>query len=276
MSFERVRQIALVLGVGLLAGLATLSQGQTRRNPNEMHVEPGVNVEDAFVKKTGDFWALDFKFKTPRLITVNIPGKGQRVVWYMWYQVINYTSEPRTFVPDFELVTHDTGMTYPDQVLPTAMEAIRKIEDPAGFFKLKNTVTIAKEPIPVSSRAVDPKPVTGIVTWIDPNEIEPGDDAATIARKKERPKLVDSNRYSIFVAGLSNGFRLTDDIPPNPKKQIVSRKTLQLSFQRVGDKFSTRSDLIRFKGPATWIYRSSKVMLELEAKKPAVPPPADD
>src|SRR5262245_17109494 len=179
MTFERARYLALVLGAGLLAGFATLALGQARKGPNEVYVEPGVNVEDAFVKKTGDFWVLDFKFKSPRLINVNIPGKGQRTVWYLWYQVINYSSEPRTFVPDFELVTHDKGMTYPDVVLPTAMEEIRKIEDPHGFYKLKNTVTIAKEPIPVSSRKVDPKPVTGVVTWIDPNFPEPGDDAAT-------------------------------------------------------------------------------------------------
>jgi hypothetical protein len=273
MSFERARYLALVLSVGLIAGLATLAWGQTRKaGPNEVYVEPGVNVEDAFIKKTGDFWVLDFKFKSPRLINVNIPGKGERTVWYLWYQVINYSSEPRTFVPDFELVTHDKGMAYPDQILPAAMDAIRKIEDPHGFYNLKNTVTIAKNPIPVSSLTVDPKPVTGIVTWIDPNLPEPGDDAATIKRKKARPKLADSNRYSIFVAGLSNGFRLTDDIPPNPKKQIVSRKTLQLTFQRLGDSKSMRSDLIRFKPPATWIYRSSKVMLETApAEKPAPP-----
>src|SRR5262249_18328235 len=102
MSFERARYLALVLGVALLAGFATLATGQVRKNPNEVYVEPGVNVEDAFIKKTGDFWVLDFKFKSPRLITVNIPGKGERIVWYMWYQVINYSSEPRTFVPDFE------------------------------------------------------------------------------------------------------------------------------------------------------------------------------
>lgn len=268
MTFARARYLALVLGLALIAGFASIAPGQTRKNPNEVYVEPGINVEDAFVKKTGDFWVLDFKFKSPRLVTVNIPGKGERIVWYLWYQVINYSSEPRTFVPDFELVTHDKGMTYPDQILPTAMEAIRKIEDPHGHYQLKNTVTIAKDPIPVSSRKVDPKPVTGIVTWIDPNVPEPGDDAATLARKKSMPKLAESNRYSIFVAGLSNGFRLTDDIPPNPKKQLVSRKTLQLTFQKLGDKFSTRSDLIRFRGPPTWIYRTSKVTVGPGAKAP--------
>ncbi len=263
MAGERVRFVALALGLGLIGGLAAYAQ-TIPTNPNERHVPPGVNVEDDFVAKTGKLWVLDFTFKNPRTITVNIPGKGNRVVWYLRYQVINYSAEPRTFVPDFELVTHDKGMVYTDQILPSAMEEIKKLEDPTGFYKIKNSVTIAAEPIPVSSRKADPRFVTGVATWIDPNEVEPDDDADTKAKKKSRAKLADSNRYSIFVAGLSNGFTLTDDPAPGAKGQIVRRKTLQLTFQRLGDKFAG-ADSIRFRAPATWIYRASKVKLDIPA-----------
>jgi hypothetical protein len=257
--------LAAVLGVALVC-----AQGVA---PNETHIKPGINVLDKDTEKTVGLWTLDFKFKDPRLIKVNIPGKGTRVCWYLWYQVINYTGEPRTFIPQFELVTHDTRMTYTDQILPTAFEAIRKEEDPSNSLKIKNSVTISAEPIPVSAKEkADPRPVTGVAIWIDPDEIDPDDDAATKARKeklkKEGKLLSDSNRYSIFVAGLSNGFTKIDGDASDPRP-IVVRKTLQLPFRRFGDKVLMKSDAIRYQPPAAWIYRASKI--KLDAAAPAAP-----
>src|SRR5262245_49669588 len=105
--------VLLIALVGL--GVASLPLAA---NPNERYVKPGGNVQDADAARNAKLWVLDFKFKDPRLIKVNIPGRGSRVCWYLWYQVINYTHAPRTFIPDFELVTHDTNMTYQDQILP--------------------------------------------------------------------------------------------------------------------------------------------------------------
>ena len=259
----RIRSAVLAL-----AACALWASAQPPAGPNEQVVKPGVNIEDEFVRKTGKMWVLNFKFKTPRLITVNIPGKGSRLCWYMWYQVVNRTAEPVTFVPDFQLYTHDTGMTYPDQILPAAQEAIRKVEDPTDSLKIKNSVSIAAVPIPVSNPKFDPKPVTGVAIWLDPNQPDTGDTAAEKARKAKLPKLLDSNNYSVYLAGLSNGFTLTDDVPPDPKKQVVRRKTLQMHFRRLGDKTLIKSDSIRFQSPANWIYRASKVRLSLppEAK----------
>jgi hypothetical protein len=233
-------------------------------NPNERYVKPGGNVQDADAARNAKLWVLDFKFKDPRLIKVNIPGRGTRLCWYLWYQVINFTGAPRTFVPDFELVTHDTNMTYQDQILPAVQEAIQKIEDPTGYYKIKNSVTIAAEPIPVSLPKAAPRPVTGVAIWADPNEPDPDDDEATKQRKAKMPRLADSNRYSIFVAGLSNGWALTDPIPPDTKP-VVRRKTLQLSFRRLGDKYLMKADEIRFQPPATWVYRGSKLNVPLPA-----------
>jgi hypothetical protein len=251
--------VGTLLGVGL-AGLPLAA------NPNERYVKPGGNVQDADASRNSKLWVLDFKFKDPRLIKVNVPGRGQRVCWYLWYQVINHTGSPRTFIPDFELSTHDTNMTYMDQVMPAVQEAIAKVEDPTGFYKIKNSVTIAAEPIPVSLSRDTPRPVTGVAIWVDPNEPAPTDDAATAKRKAALPKLADSNRYSIFIAGLSNGWAVTDAIPPDTKP-VVRRKTLQLSFKRMGDKFLMKSEAIRFQPPAQWIYRGSRLNVPL-------PPPA--
>src|SRR5262249_45731615 len=139
----------------------------------------------------GTLWVLDFTFKDPRLITANIPGRGNRVCLYLWYQVVNRTGAPRTFIPDFELATTDTNMVYRDQILPTVQEAIQKQYDPRDYYKIKNSVTMAAEPIPVTLPKAAPRAVTGVAIWTDPNEPNPDDDAATRKRKEQMPKLFD-------------------------------------------------------------------------------------
>jgi hypothetical protein len=251
----------MVLALAAIGGGLAISQTSPTIPvaPNERHVKPEVNVQDG----NNRLWVLDFKFKDPRLIKVNIPGRGQRVVWYLWYQVINNTGQPRTFIPDFELVTHDTNVKEPyrDQILPAAQEAIAKIEDPTGFYKIKNSVTISADPIPASLPKAIAKPVTGVAMWIDPNEIGPDDDEATKAKKKKIDKLAESNHYSIFIAGLSNGWSVTDGAGPD-KDPIVRRKTLQLNFQRKGDQFNMKSEEIRFKS-SDWLYRGSRLNIKL-------------
>src|SRR5207248_1657884 len=94
-----------------------------------------------------DVWGLDFRFKDPRMIVVTYPGRGTRVFWYMWYQVINRTDKPQWFSPRFELVTHDHPAVYADEVLPAVVEEISKREDPTGYQKIKNAVSIAEKQI---------------------------------------------------------------------------------------------------------------------------------
>src|SRR5262249_12970727 len=141
-----------------------------------------------------DVWTLDFVFKDPRLITVNVPGRGTRICWYLWYQVINRTKDPRTFYPEFELVTLDYPGVYHDETLTTVEDGIRKQEDPSGYQDIKNSVTISAKQIPVSPAADKgyPKRVTGVAIWdgtpADPNK-----------RDGKVRDLSDSQHFSIFI-----------------------------------------------------------------------------
>ena len=94
------------------------------------------------------------------------------------------------------------------------------------------------------ARTPTPKAVTGVAIWDD---VDP-----------------DSNNYSIFVAGLSNGWSQTDNPISPDKEPIVRRKTLQLDFKRLGDRYNMTSEEIHFVGPYKWIYRAS----ELNAGQP--------
>jgi hypothetical protein len=222
-----------------LALLSTVvAAGPSRaQNPNQIEARPLINVEDKddIHKTDGKVWVLNFSFYAPRMITVDLPGRGRRICWYIRYEVINRTGQPRIFNPNFELVTTDLpGKVFMDEVLPKAQDAIREIEDPLGHMDIKNSVTISEKPIPVTRPDGPPKPVTGVAIWAD---VPP-----------------DSNRFSIFVRGLSNGWSLAT-VPPDNKK-VLRVKTLQLNFKRVGDRFNQQTGDIRFVPPVEWVYRA--------------------
>ena len=222
--------MCLALAAILPIGLA-LAAG-----PNQRDVEPQPNVLDTddITKPDSTVWVLNFRFKDPRLVMVNIPGRGCRVCLYMWYQVINNTNEPHLFIPDFELVTHDKNSVHHDHILPTAQEVISRIERDNIGTPIKNSVTIFAEPIPPQKPLAIERSVTGVAIWDD---VDP-----------------ESNHYSIFVSGLSNGSAVTDPIPPS-KEGVTRRKTLQLEFRRLGDAFLQNDREIQFVAPAKWIYR---------------------
>src|SRR6516162_11753139 len=100
--------------LALVGGLAALAWGQPggTNNFNERTVDRQPTPED----KSG-IWVLDFHFKDPRVVTVDIPGRGRRLVWYLWYQVSNNTGEPRIFEAIFVWVCHDEDTVHHDQVL---------------------------------------------------------------------------------------------------------------------------------------------------------------
>jgi hypothetical protein len=208
---------------------------------NEREAKRQTNTQD--IELGEKLWVLDFRFKDPRLITVNIPGKGKKVVWYLWYQVVNNTTEPRYFIPEFELVPLDKpGAVHKDQIIPKADDVIKKLEDPTGYLDIKNSVTMARQPIPVTKPNSAPRPVTGVAVW---------DDIFA--------ELPDTTRFSIFVSGLSNGYSMVDKGP-------LRRKTLQLNFKRLSDRYHLDAE-VKFVAPAEWLYRASPLT------PPVVEPP---
>jgi hypothetical protein len=250
------RRLALLLAALAASSVVGLAVAQT--NPNEREIKPQINVQDTAEPNSADgkVWVLNFVFKDPpiRQITVDVPGKGRRVCHYLWYQVINFTGEPRTFIPEFTIKTQDKETVHVDQVLPKVQDAIRLIEDPTDYYKVKNSVTIAAEPIPPSKKDAAPKKVTGVAIWDD---LEP-----------------DTNRFSIFVSGLSNGWSVTDP-GPGEKDSVVRRKTLQLNFRRAGDPAVGKSLEIKFVAPAEWKYVGTKIRLPDSLRKEDKKPDAE-
>ncbi len=229
--------LAVVVGVP-----AAHAQAPTAFNQHEVQQE--LNVQD----KDG-IWVLHFTFKSPRAISVDVPGHGRKVVLYMWYQVSNLDSKPHTFYPDFELVAQGDSAphVYHDQISPKVVETIRKLEEAQD---IKDTVSISDQPIPPSKPDAYPHKVTGVAIWY--------------ATEKNQG-ILDASRYSVFVNGLSNGWSVDD-------KGVIRRKTLQLNFRRISDpRYYTDAREIHFVPPYQWIYRASDINLADLYKKPAGP-----
>lgn len=247
MTYLGYRPVGFFLLIGAIFMALTFSTPvQSQTGPNEREVKSLPSTLDKF-----DVWAMDVIFKDPRIIKVKLPTRGERVVWYFWYQVINRTGKPREISPYFELVTLDHPGIYRDEILITAEDAIKKIEDPTGYQDIRNTIWMSKFAIPKSEPPDEafPRKITGVAIW----DAGPADPAKRDIKHKE---LSDTTRFSIFVRGLSNGF-VEVDAPAPGLPPITQYKTLQLNFKRKGDRFSTDSRDIEFVTPAQWIYRSA-------------------
>jgi hypothetical protein len=206
-----------------------------------------------------DIWFLNFEFKPVRYIDVDIPqadGHMQRkLVRYLVYNVTNPgrimhpepdqdgtvrvmpVNKPVKFLPQFSLESQDEAHhVYADHVMPLAMVAIRQREDPNRVFL--NTVEMTRE-IPVGQT------FWGAATWEDID-----------------PKVT---HFSIFVNGLTNAYRFTDDPgaykagDPIGKGRHLTRKTLKLNFWKPGDPYLEHEEEVRYGVPGEvdyeWLYR---------------------
>ena len=194
---------------------------------------------------TGGVWCLEFAFKPPRMLDVDVPvadGRMQRKrVWYLLYRVTNKGGRrtvvdgddptkrsteayelPIRFLPHFVLeslepLSDAEGMkayrAYLDRVLPPALEPIRAREKPPGQLYDSSSMT-ETELAPGESR-------WGVAVWED---VDPRIDF-----------------FSIHVRGLTNAIRwrqipgstIGRDDPPGARMEHAL-ETLRLDFWRPG------------------------------------------
>lgn len=174
-------------------------------------------------------WVLDFTFKSVRTRTVEIPGKGRRLIHYLYYKVVNRTGAPRMFAPQFVLV-NENGQRFEDEVIPEAVPVIRRREEPT--IPLLGAVDIVGM-IPPSKKPTVDDAVFGVACW-----------------DRWDPK---SDRFSIYVRGLSDGFVEI----PNQKggKPVAKYKTLRIDFIRRGDERNLNEQEIQLADPKyQWVY----------------------
>lgn len=207
--------LVAIVAVPILAGLALAVSIVDRPRPV---AKPKVHDVPAPAKDAS--WTLDFRFKNPRIVTSQEPGRSGRPVCYLWYQVTNKTDGPRTFIPEFSLVV-GKGPNHRDTILPKAFEAIRRTEDPTGQAGISDSITISRQPLISCKGKAALHASTGVATW----EGEPA-----------------AKEITILVAGLSSKVAVLRD--------GIYRQTLQLQFRRQAKEFV-------FVPPATWVMRDA-------------------
>ena len=174
-------------------------------------------------------WVLEFAYRPLRIQTVEIPGKGRRAVYYLYYKVVNRTGAPRTFVPQFIMV-NERGQRFEDAVVPQAVPVIEGREDPT--IPLRGAVDIMGVIPPSEKQGVDDA-VFGVAVW------DEWDNTA--------------DRFSIYVRGLSDGYKEISN--PEGGEPIVKYKTLRLDFIRRGDEFNISEKAIEPGDPPyDWVY----------------------
>jgi hypothetical protein len=244
--------VALFGAIGIIAAPAP-AQDDLGRQPGERAVESAKLPLDR-----DGIWTLNFRYKPIRILTLDgFDAKGnpaKQVVWYLWYQVYNRSGEPVQFVPEFELVTTDLNTNHLDEPQPFIFEQVKKYEDrtitaknPNGILNLKSSIDISKKPIPASLPEGFPKLVSGLAIWTDM-------DAPGKARK--------TNRFSVYITGLSNGVAVEQKKLPNDEiLTLVKKKTLRIDFIRPTDETRPQISDIQpdeASGRAeTWVYRTA-------------------
>jgi hypothetical protein len=202
-----------------------------------------------------DIWCLEFAFKPPRFIEVDVPVSDLRMrrkkIWYLVYRVRNTggrrtvidpkdrtqrTTEafetPVRFVPHFVLeslegLSEDEGDAvyrgYLDRVIPNAVAAIRRREDPGR--ELFDSASMSASDIPPGGER------WGVATWED----------------------VDSriDFFTVSIRGLTNAIRwklepdasfAPDTVPASKMEHALA--SLRLDFWRPGDDVDELEDEI--------------------------------
>jgi hypothetical protein len=198
--------------------------------PHDRNVFNVQLVNTALIPRDKDgIWVLDFAFKPLRIKTVEIPGKGRKQVHYLYYKVTNRTGKPRMFTPDFIMV-NEQGQKFYENVIPQAVPVIQARED--ATIPLLGAVNIMGMVPPSTKPDVDDA-VYGVATW-----------------DKWDPK---SDRFSIYVRGLSDGYK---ELPsPSGGKPTVKYKTLRIDFIRRGDEHNLNEKEVYLNDPPyEWVY----------------------
>jgi len=182
----------------------------------------------------------------------------QKLIWYMVYCVTNtgkvmhpvqdldlpyqtsdqpklyqvkYVDQPVRFIPNFLLEGYRSAkegegpvLAYRDRIIPLAVAAIQQREDP--HRRLLNTAEICRE-IAVGET------LWGVVTWDGVTPEAPVDP------------LID--RFSVYVKGLTNAYRWTDD-------PAVYQQSRRLGAgRRPGDEYYEHEEEIRYGAPDHYV-----------------------
>lgn len=179
-------------------------------------------------KIEGGHWTFKFDARVPRRIVVPDAQGTPRAYWYVLYTVTNTDSVAHDFMPQALMFT-DSGQVAHDGLHPKVVEAVKA---EYRLAQCANSVAMMGELKAGADEARD-----GIFVF---PEVDPAMDS-----------------FKVFVTGLSGQYTVKT-IPPveegGEARDVVLRKTLQMTFAFPGDKIDMQLDKVYMKSQK-WIWR---------------------
>jgi len=191
---------------------------------------------------------LDIKAGTPKRIVLQVPGDPYpRAYWYLTYTVTNNTDKPYHFMPSFQMMTDmATGGKIIDSDRAVPHQVFDEIKAREGNKLLEPSRKIESDIQPGEDQARD-----GVAIWPEP--------------------MQRMGTFQIFVSGLSDEHVILKNdggkwVRVNPKKideelkgvsdkdKLVLHKTLQLTYQVLGDEIRPGNDPVRLR-EKKWVMR---------------------
>lgn len=171
-------------------------------------------------------WQLDYEFKAPRVIAVQLPGEARpKLFWYMLYTVTNKTADDQLFIPTIHLYTDQGDLAQAGKgVAPAVFDAIKKeTRDP-----------LLVNPIQVSGKLLqgEDNAKSSVAVWPVPDH--------------------DVDNLRIFVGGLSGETKEWQD--PYSDRKVFLQKTLMIDYAYPGDQAHVSDKKAELKDK-TWIMR---------------------
>jgi hypothetical protein len=203
-----------------------------------------------------DVWCLEFAFKPPRMIDVDVPGAGSQMrrkrIWYLVYRVRNVGGR-RTVVDPAEPARRSTEkFERPIRFVPHfVLESMEPLADGEGLASyrayLDRVVPAALGPI--AAREKLRPPLFDSASMVE-TEMRPGDERWGVATWEDIDPRID--HFSIYVRGLTNALRwrlpagvdVEPDDPPGARTEDALQ-ALRLDFWRPGDERGQPEEEIR-------------------------------
>jgi len=176
----------------------------------------------------GEHWDFAFDFRLPQRIVMADKDGTEHAYWYLLYTVTNPDRVAHDFVPQAVMFT-DVGKVITDGLYP---EVLAEVKKRYRLRSLRNSVEMMG-PLKAGE--------------------DEAQDAIFIFREVD-PKM---DRFKVFVTGLSGEFTVRT-IPATEEgkepREIVLRKTMQLSFDFPGDDVDLGADKV-YLSSQKWIWR---------------------
>ncbi|MFM7109287.1 MAG: hypothetical protein ACKOZU_11950 [Planctomycetaceae bacterium] len=193
-----------------------------------------------------DVWSLEFAFKSPRLIDVDVPAAGRKMqrkrIWYLVYRVRNAGGRrPKIDAADAARRTteaFETSVRFVPQFVLESLEAVDEGEGIASYRAYLDRVIPAAVG-PIRAREGGGREILDSAAMVA-EEIGPGEERWGMATWEDVDPRIDF--FSIYVRGLTNamewrqrpGTTVRADQPPGSSMEEALR-TLRLDFWRPGD-----------------------------------------